>query len=525
VEVAAERLSMRKTREVLRLKAAGQSNRAIARSVGVGRTTVSEYLSRARAAGLGWPLPPELTDAELEGRLFPLPRPSSVARPLPEWGEVHRELQQRKKTGVTLQLLWIEYKERHPEGLQYSQFCDHYRRWRSTLDLVLRHEHVPGEKGFLDYAGQTVPVIDRATGEVRDAQVFVGVLGASNYTYAEASWSQDLPAWIGAHVRMFEYFGGVPRLLVPDNLRAGVKSACYYEPDVNPTYHDLAVHYGTAVLPTRKQKPRDKAKAEAGVQVVERWILARLRKLTFFSLEELNQEIHRLLEGLNDRPFQKLEGSRRSLFESLERSALLPLPERPYEFARWKKARVNIDYHIAVEGHFYSVPHTLVREQVDVRLTSGTVEVLHSGRRVAAHVRSHRRGGFTTEPGHRPKAHQKHVEWTPSRIIAWAEKTGSSTGELVRRILESRPHPEQGYRACLGLLRLGEKYTSERLETACDRALQLRAISYKSVKSILENGLDRAPLVEQRSLDLPQDHENVRGSAYYAFMTTEPIEC
>jgi transposase len=465
-----------------------------------------------------------MTDAELESRLFPSLK-LSVARPLPDWGEVHRELKQRKKTGVTLQLLWIEYKEREPEGLQYSQFCELYRRWRSKLDLVLRQQHALGEKGFVDYAGQTVPVIDRSTGEVRDAQVFVGVLGASNYTYAEASWTQELPAWIQAHVRMFEYFGGVPRLLVPDNLKAGVRSACYYEPDLNPTYHDLAVHYGTAVLPTRRQKPRDKAKVEAGVQVVERWILARLRKLSFFSLEELNQEIRRLLDWLNDRPFQKLEGSRRSLFESLERPALLPLPERPYEFARWKKARVNIDYHVVVENHYYSVPHTLVGEQVDVRLTASTVEILHSGRRIAAHARSHRKGGFTTEPGHRPKAHQKHVEWTPSRIIAWAEKTGPCTGELARRILESRPHPEQGYRACLGLMRLGEKYSAPRLEAACARALQIRGISYRSVKSILEKGLDRARLEEQRSLELPQDHEHVRGSAYYAFLTDGVIEC
>ncbi len=274
-----------------------------------------------------------------------------MARPLPDWAEVHRELKAKKRTGITLQLLWLEYKEEHPYGLQYSQFCERYRRWRGGLDLVLRQEHRAGEKAFVDFAGQTVPVVDRGTGEIREAEIFVGVLGASNYTYAEACWSQELPEWIGAHVRMYEYFGGVPQLTVPDNLKAGVRHACYYEPDLNPTYHELAVHYGTAVLPARVRKPRDKAKAEAGVLLVERWILARLRKLTFFSLAELNREIRRLLDLLNDRPFQKLEGSRRSLFETLDRPALLPLPEQRYEFARWKKARVNIDYHIDVLGH------------------------------------------------------------------------------------------------------------------------------------------------------------------------------
>jgi transposase len=523
--MAAERLSMRKTKEVLRLKAAGQSKRAIARSLRIARSTVAEYLSRAEAAGLSWPLPPEWTDAELEARLFPLPKPSNVARPLPDWSEIHREMKGRKRTGVTLQLLWVEYKDAQPEGLQYSQFCERYRRWRGKLDRVLRQDHVAGDKAFVDYAGQTVPVIDRATGEVREAQIFVGVLGASNFTYVEASWTQELAAWTAAHVRMFQYFGGVPRLLVPDNLKSGVRSACYYEPDVNPTYHDLAVHYGTAVLPTRKQKPRDKAKVEAGVLVVERWVLARLRKLTFFSLAELNREIRRLLDQLNDRPFQKLEGSRRSLFESLERPALLPLPEQRYEFGRWKKARVNIDYHIDVDGHYYSVPHPFTGEQVDARVTATTVEILHGGRRIAAHALGHKRGDYTTEPGHRPKAHQKHLEWTPSRIVAWAEKTGPRTAELARRIMESRPHPEQGYRACLGLMRLGQKYSAERLEAASARALRIGGISYRSVNSILQSGLDQTPLQEQGSLALPQDHEHVRGSTYYAFLTDGAIEC
>ena len=294
-----------------------------------------------------------------------------------------------------------------------------------------------------------------------------------------------------------------------------MSKACRYEPDVNPTYQELANHYCTAVLPTRQASPRDKAKVETGVQVAERWILAPLRNHTFFSLAELNREIARLLEGLNDRPFQKLDGTRRSLFESLERPALKPLPATRYEYADWKKARVNIDYHIAVENHFYSVPYRLVRQQVDVRLTASTVEILHDGHRVAAHPRSRRRGGFTTDPTHRPKAHKEHLEWTPSRLIRWAQETGPHTAALVTRIIENKPHPEQGYRPCLGILRLAGRYSPERLEAACQRALTTKTVSYRSVKSILEHGMDRLPLEEQAILDLPQNHENLRGPDYY----------
>jgi transposase len=523
--MAAERLSMRKIKEALRLRAGGHSLREIARSLAIAPSTVHEYFGRADRAGLRWPLPQHWSDAELEARLFPPPPSSAVARPLPDWADIHQEMKNRKRTGVTLQLLWIGYKTEHPFGLGYSRFCELYTQWRGGLDRVLRQEHRAAEKVFVDFAGQTVPIVDRGTGEIRPAQIFVGVLGCSNFTYVEACWSQDLSDWIGAHVRMFDYFQGVTELIVPDNLRAGVRHACYYEPDLNPTYHELAVHYGTAVLPTRKRKPRDKAKVEAGVLLVERWILARLRKHTFFSLADLNREIRRLLELLNDRPFQKLEGSRRSLFESLERPLLRALPEQRYEFARWKKARVNIDYHIEVLGHFYSVPYKLFREQVDVRITERAVEVLHSGRRVAVHLRSHKQGGYTTEPGHRPKSHQEYLEWTPSRIIAWAEQTGSRTGELARRIIESKPHPEQGYRACLGIIRLADRYSKQRLEAACDRTLRIGGLSYRSVKSILQSGLDQTPLEEQTTLPLPQDHEHVRGSAYYINDETGALSC
>jgi transposase len=485
----------------------------------VGHSTVSDYLRRAAVAALSWPSAAELTDSEIERRLFRVPAHAHGVRPVPQWNEIHREL---RRKGVTLQLLWLEYKEAHPDGYQYSQFCERYARWSGKLDLVLRQEHKAGEKVFVDFAGQTVPVIERSTGEVREAQIFVAVLGASNFTYAEATWTQELPEWTQAHVHMYEYFGGVPALTVPDNLKSGVRQACYYDPDINPTYHELATHYNTTVLPTRTARPRDKAKVEVGVQIVERWILARLRNHTFHGLEELNREIRRLLDWLNDRPFKKLNGSRRSLFESVDRPALRPLPSTRYEYARWKKARVNIDYHIEVLGHYYSVPYTLVREEVDVRITAHTVEILHGGRRVAAHLKTERRGAFTTAAEHRPRAHQRHLEWTPSRIVRWAEQTGPKTCALVQRILESRPHPEQGYRSCLGLLRLGRRYSAARLEAACDRALTVGAASYRSVHSILQNGLDRLTPEEQTTLSLPHDHEHVRGPLY--FVTPTPGE-
>lgn len=514
--MAAERLSMRKIKEVLRLRAAGQSHRTIAKSTGIARSTVREYVDRAAAAGLSWPLPEQLTDSALEDLLFKTAATPGI-RPLPEWRKVFDEMKTRRSTGVTLQLLWLEYKEANPDGLQYSQFCECYRRWCRRLDRVLRQEHKAGDKVFVDFAGQTVPIIDRTTGEVLfDAQIFVAVLGASSYTYAQACRSQELPEWIGAHTRMIDFYGGVPLAIVPDNLKSGVKHACYYEPDLNPTYHDWAVHYGTTVLPARVRRPRDKAKVEAGVLLVERWILARLRKHTFFSLAELDEEIRRLLDSLNQRPFQKLEGSRRSLFDTLDRPALLPMPATRYDFAQWKRATVNIDYHVDVLGHYYSVPYKLERVKVDVRITSDTVEIFHNGQRVSAHPRGRRKGAYTTDKGHRPKSHQSYLEWTPSRMIRWAEQTGPRTAEMVQRILASRPHPEQGFRACLGLMRLGDRYTSPRLEAACARALHVDAVSYQSVKSILGTGLDKVSFEEQTALALPQNHEHVRGEQYYA---------
>jgi transposase len=507
---------MRQIRQILKLAwEAGLVRRQIARCLSLSPTTVSEYLDRAERAGLGWPLPAELDDAQLEAKLFTRPAPPRLGeRPLPDFAEVHREL---KRKGVTLMLLWQEYKEQHPNGLQYSQFCERYRHFAGRLDLVMRQSHRAGEKLFVDYAGQTVEVVDRSTGEVCRAQIFVATLGASNYTYAEATWTQSLPDWIGSHVRALEYFGAVPALLVPDNLRSGVTRACRYEPEPNVTYAEMAHHYGTAILPARVARPRDKPKVENAVLLVERWILARLRHCMFFSLAELNRAIGTLLEPLNAKAFRKLPGSRRTLFETLDRPAMHPLPELRYEFAEWKKVRVNIDYHVEVDGHYYSVPYQLVRHQLEARFTATTVECLHKGKRVASHPRSALRGRHTTVAEHMPKAHQAYLKWTPERLVRWAEQTGPGTAELVATILQSRAHPQQGFRSCLGILRLEKSFTGERLEAACRRALTLQSTSYKSVHSILKNGLDRAPLPGESEKDAPEPiaHGNIRGADYY----------
>jgi transposase len=433
---------------------------------------------------------------------------------MPAMYDLYQELH---KKGVTLQLLWQEYKELNPDGYQYSQFCQLYRQWVQKLDVCLRQEYRAGEKLFVDYAGQTIPIQDPFTGKIQCAYLFVATLGASNYTFAEASLAQDLSSWIQSHVHALEFLGGVPHILVPDNLKVGVTNPCRYEPDINPTYQDLAQHYGTVVIPARIGKPQDKAKVEAAVLLAERWILAALRNHTFFSLAELNQAIAEKLQDLNNRPFQKLLTTRKALFESLDKPALKPLPDSPYEFAEWKKARVNIDYHVEVDRHYYSVPYQLVRQQVEVRLTTTTVEVLFKNRRVASHARSYRPGGFTTLPEHMPKAHQKYLQWTPSRIIQWAGKTGPQTQKLVTTILENRPHPEQGFRSCLGIIRLGQRYSPQRLEAACARALFIKAHSYKNVESILKKGLDRQPLEGLPPQPSPPAlyHENLRGKEYY----------
>lgn len=507
------RLSMRKIKDVLRLHFDRDlSARQIGQSLGISHNTATQYLRRFQAAGLGWPLPSDLSEAELENLLFPSLPPSSVKRPEPSWANIHMEL---KRRGVTLLLLWEEYKAEHPDGLQYSSFCDHYRTYVGKLKPSMRQTHLAGEKAFIDYAGQTLPIQDPRSGEVREAQIFVAVLGASNYTFAEATWTQGLPDWIGSHVRAFAFFGGAPHLLVPDNLRSGVNKACRYEPDINPTYDDMAAHYGSAVIPARVRKPKDKAKVEVGVQVVERWILARLRNRIFLSLHEANLAIAALVADLNSRPFKKLPGSRREAFETLDKPALLPLPCAAYVFAEWKQATVNIDYHVEVDGHYYSVPCSLIKKRVDVRITATSVECFHKGQRVSVHPRSMQKGRHTTVMEHMPKSHQEYTGWTPERIMEWARKLGPNVSALTEAIMDSRKHPVQGYRSCLGVIRLAKEHGASRLDAACERALHLGALSRKSLKSILQTGLDRLPLPIHNAQQTSIHHDNVRGPEYY----------
>lgn len=511
------RSAMRKIKEVLRLQLGeGLSRRQVSLATGLPYTTVADYLGRARRAGVSWPLPEGTDDAALEAQLFARAAlPAKAARPLPDWVALDRELRTGKN--VTLALLHLEYKERHPEGYGYSQFCVHYHAWRGKLDLVMRQEHKAGERCFVDWAGQTMPIIDPRTGEISfEAQIFVAVLGASSHTYAEAFPSQELPHWIAGHTHAFEAWGGCPRIVIPDNPRAAVTKAHRYEPILNRSYQEMATHYGVAVLPARPRRPRDKALAEIGVQVVQRWILARLRARRFFAIAELNAAITELLVWLNARPFKKLEGSRQSVFEELDRPALRPLPATRYEFATWKIATVSkLDYHVEVDHHYYSVPHQHVGERTDVRMSATTVEVFLRGQRIASHLRSSVHGKHTTTSEHMPESHRRHLEWTPGRIVRWAEETGPKTALLVTAVMEARPHPEQGYRSCLGIMRLGKRYGEARLEAAAARALAIRGHSYRSVESILKNGLDRQALPEPAPELIPRDHENLRGPAYY----------
>jgi len=499
---------MRKIREVLRLRwEQGLSHREIAASCRIGYGTVVDYLRRATGAGCTWPLPEEWTDTQLELRLFPPPVVvPPEERPVPEWSRVHQEL---RRKGVTLLLLWQEYQEGQPQAYRYSRFCELYQEWRQQAEPRMRQVHVAGERLFVDYAGVTVPVVQRDTGEVREAQIFVAALGASQYLYAEATASQQLPDWIGSHVRALAYYGGVPALLVPDNLKAGVKAACYYDPDINPTYQELARHYETAVVPARVRRPRDKAKVENGVQQVERWVLAPLRHRTFFSLAELNTALREQLQALNARPGAGQSPSRQELFETLDRPALRPLPHQPFELAVWKKARVHLDYHVQVERHYYSVPHALVRQEVEVRLTSTLVQIYRDGERVASHPRA-RAGGFTTLPEHMPPSHRAYADRSQEQLLRRASVCGPSTQALFQAIFASRAHPEQGYRACLGILRLAHTHGAERLEQACRQALAEDRLSYRSVQTLL--ALPEATPVSEPA---PIRHANVRGADYY----------
>ena len=517
-----KRSTVRQIREILRLHhEAHLGERQIGAVCLVGKGTVQRFLQRAAAVGLGWPLPEGLDDTELEKLLFPpVPTPAGT-RPQPDFTKVHQELKSNRS--VTLQLLWEEYKEGQPDGVNYSWFCDQYRDWARHLDVVLRQDHRAGEKMFVDHAGDTINIINPATGESRAAYIFVAVLGASNYTYAEATWTRDLTDWIGSHTRALQYFQGVTKLVVPDQWRAGVSRPCYWEPELNRTYQDWATHNGAAIVPARPRHARDKAKVEQGVLLTQRWVVAVLRKREFFSLGQLNEAIRELAAKLNQKPFRKLPGTRAELYQKLDRPALASLPPRPYVFAQWKKVRVGLDYHVEVEGHHYSTPYQLVGQQVEARYTASAVEILYRGKRVASHPRSSEVPGHSTELAHRPKSHQRYLEWNPTRLLEWAGTIGLFTVRFVEGVLTNHPHPEAGFRAGMGLRPLARQYGEARLESACTRAVRFKLYRLTNVRSILISGLDQQPLPQLVPADPPVEHDNIRGADYYAAPASEEV--
>ena len=510
--MAQERLTMRKIREILRLKyEAGLSNRTIAGACNISNSTVGEYLRRAEKAGISWPLG-DLSEEDLFKQLFgePIPIPEMKTKPLPDWEEVNKEL---RKKGVTLQLVWMEYIEKHPDGYKHSQFGEYYRRWKKEhSEPRMRSVHVGGERMQVDYAGVRIHVIDTETGEVFMAPVFVAVLPASNYTYVEAQSGENQCNWNNGHVRAFAFFGGAVRIVVPDNLKTGVSKPDYYEPNINMAYQELAEHYHVAVLPARVRKPRDKGKVENAVQNVERWVLAPLRNRTFFSLAEANRAIREKLDGFNNKMMLAVGRTRRQEFEEIDQPTLRPLPEKPYEYAFRKKARVNIDYHVEFEKHFYSVPHALIHQEVDLRVTEHLVQVFHKGKDVAVHPRSSKAGGYTTLREHMPPNHQFMDKINANQLLSWAENIGPQTHDLIHATLKSRLFPEQAFRSCLGILNLAKRCSSSQMELACQAVLQTKSFSYKAVKDELEWLLKQAPILVSETLPT---HDNIRGHEYY----------
>jgi len=505
---------MRKVRDVLGLRhAAGLSFREIGAALGVGKTQVGEYVRRAHVIGITWPIPDGLDDAELERQLFtPAGFHDGPTKPLPDWRKIHEEL---KRRSVTLMPLWEEHRAECADGYGYSRFCELYCEWRKRISPTMRQTHLAGDKLFVDWAGDTIPVFDPITGAEHRSHIFVAALGASNYTYAEARWTETLPDWIGAHVNALNAIGGVPKAAVPDNLKTGITKPSRYEPGINRTYQDLADHYGFVVLPTRVRKPRDKAKVEVAVLIVERFVLAKLRNRRFFSLAELNEGVRECVAAINAKTMRKLGKSRAELLETIERPALKGLPSDPYRYAEWKRCGVAPDYHVEIDTHYYSVPFRLLRETVDARLTHTTVEIFHKGTRVASHVRSGLRNRHTTIPEHMPSAHQRYAEWTPQRMMREAAKIGSATVALTEAIMKAKPHPEQGFRSCLGIISLVRTYGDGRVEAACRRGNDIRATTYGSIKSILQHGLDQA-YANPKAPDVPPiRHANIRGRGYY----------
>lgn len=502
---------MKKLREILRLKLKSKlSMRAIQKVVNVSLGAIQGVIKQATALQLSWEKVQSLDEMQLTELFYPAQKslPATLYE-LPDWNEVHRELSRK---GMTKQLLWEEYAEQHSDGCySYSRYCRLYNAWAKKQKRSMRQVHKAGEKLFVDYAGQTVPIVSEVTGEFVSAQVFVAVLGASNYIFAEATRSQKLIDWTGSHVRAFEFFGGVPELLIPDNLRSGVSRACRYEPDLNSTYQQLATHYNTVIIPARPRKPQDKSKAEIGVQIIERWILARLRHHTFFSLNELNRCIQSLLEEVNNKPYQKLNGTRKEWFESIDKPTLSSLPKHPYEYTEIKPAKVNIDYHVQFDKHCYSVPHHLVGETIEIHAKSTIVAFYFFGKRVASHARKYY-PGMTTIPEHMPQRHQKHLQWTPERLLNWAQSIGEEVAIWVRSVLEQKDHPEQAYRVCLGLLSLSKSYDDCRLNNACITANHKKLYRLKQIKNILKSNRDKLIGKDKKQLNLlPQNHENIRG--------------
>ena len=503
---------MRKIREALRLRSDGFSGRRVAQSLSVGCATISEYFRRADVEGLNWPLPDDLSDADLEQRLFPYsPGEARGIVPQPDWAYVHAELRHK---GVTLSLLWEEYRGVHPDEYGYSRYCELYTRWEGKLSPVMRQRHPAGERMFVDYAGHTVDVVCPKTGEVRTAQIFVATLGASSYTYVETTWTQSLPDWISSHVRAFEFFGGVPAQLVPDNLKAGVTKACFYDPAINRTYADMASHYDTAIIPARPHKPKDKAKVEGAVLLAERWILARLRNQRFFGLDEVNAAVRPLLEQLNGKVSRHLSASRQELFERLDRPALKPLPVASYVYAEWKQCRAGLDYNVDIGRHYYSVPYQLLKQKLWARITARTVEVYFKGQRVASHVKTSGNHQHSTLQDHMPAHHRFREDWTPERIRKQAAHLSPNVEIFVDVVMLKRRHPEQGYRSCLGVIKLAKAFGHDRLDAACARALEINAHSYSSLHSILKNGLDR-PRREPTTDGPAITHPNIRGADYF----------
>jgi transposase len=512
--MATERLEMRKIRDILRLRwQLGLTIREVARSLEVSVGAVQNTVYRATAAGLNWEAAEAADEVTLERRLYGAPTKPGDDRPRPDPAHLHREL---RRPGVTLQLLHLEYLEAHPTGLRYTAFCDLYRRWLEQSGLVMRQVHKAGEKCFVDYSGKKPSYIDPQTGECMEVELFVAVLGASNYTYAIATETQKVSDFIGAHVRAYAYFDGVTEMTVPDQLKSAVVKACKYEPGLQRSYAEMARYYRTAIVPARPRKPRDKAKVEVAVQVAQRWVLARLRNETFFSLGALNDRIAELLKDLNDRPMKKLGGAtRRELYERYDRGALRPLPTEPYEIAEWKEVRVNADYHAEFEKHWYSAPYQLAHKQLWVRVTPSTVEIFHLGERVAVHARSQATYKHTTNTAHMPEAHRHHSAGIDG-VLSWGTSVGPMTEAMVRRLIEANPVREQGFRSARGLQRIGEQHGPERTELACARALRLGARSYKVVANILSLGRESMPLPGEEPKDAPAiQHENVRGPNYY----------